>query len=628
MGITESTAQLGVSDTLSKPPNPLKAWVDKNLVVLLGGAATVSLALFGVSAWNTRNAYQNFNSVIVKQFELQSLSDQIVHLDEVLTMSARMAASTGNSKWEKRYNDNVQPLDQAIKEVIELAPNYKADIATTDQANQKLIALESQSFDLVREQKQQQALQVLLSAEYDTNKAIYKEGIDGVVNKIQAQVKQKRLEYGQNLLLALIFTGFSGPTLLISWGAVIWAVKSYIRERDTAQKGLLQSQNALLELNQDLEEKGQLLESAEQATRQENEVLQNDIAHLLDIVSAVEQGELTVQAEVNDRLTGLVCDTFNRLIEELAKVLIQVLSTAMQVTEKASVSEQIAQQVADGAEVQSSSVSQILQLSENIQTALGASSAQVQLALDSLSTLKQVVNSGTDAISQLRQGIEVLQSGSERIIQQMKTLGEFVGLADQFVAEQSEIAQQTQVLALNASLVAARAAGQQSSTALVGVAREFEGIAEQVSQLAVSSSEGLSVLEQRTRQIHTVVSSVDAEVQNLGSLVGGFREGVQESNALFEQVEVVTEKAMGAGNAITDANHQIVVATARTVKAMENIAGLAQTTASLAQNSLVQSEVMKNLSAQMLATIQFFQLPEAPSHEDALLMADVTKEAV
>ncbi|ACK70389.1 methyl-accepting chemotaxis sensory transducer [Gloeothece citriformis PCC 7424] len=621
MEITESTPTLAISkNNSSKPPTLLKAWIDKHLIGVMAGAASVSLIFFSGSIWNTWNAYQGFTKVITKQLELQHLSDEIIYLDEVLTMSARMAASTGNYKWEQRYNDHVSPLDQAIKEVIEIAPSYKEDIAKTDQANQTLIGIETQAFQLVREQKPQEALQLLLSPEYDANKQIYSQAIEKIVDNIQAEVEKNRTIYGHNLRLSLIFSGVSFPIFLISWGGVIWAVRSYIKERDTAQQELLKSQTSLLDLNKDLEEKGKLLYEAEQVTRIENETLQNDIAHLLDIVSAVEQGELTVQAEVNERLTGIVADTFNRLIEELAKVLIQVLSTAVQVTEKAQISEQIAQQVAQRANAQSDSVNQILDLSENVQISVNASSQEVQQALLSLSTLQEIVTQGTTAITQLREGIEILSSGNERIIQQMKTLGEFVGLADQFVAEQSEIAQQTQILALNASLVAARAAGQQSSSALLGVAREFEGIAEQVSQLAGATSEGLNVLEQRTQQIHRVVSSVDAEVQNLGNLVEGFREGVQQSRQLFETVETVTLQAMGAGSAVTQANNQIVEATQKTVTAMEDIAGLAQATADLAQNSLVQSEVMKNLSARLLQRIQFFQLPEVAEADNAPLL--------
>ena len=47
--------------------------------------------------------------------------DRIVHLDEVLTMAARMAAATGDMAWEERYRSAEPNLGAAIEEAIRLA---------------------------------------------------------------------------------------------------------------------------------------------------------------------------------------------------------------------------------------------------------------------------------------------------------------------------------------------------------------------------------------------------------------------------------------------------------------------------------------------------------------------------
>ncbi|HEX7518433.1 MAG TPA: hypothetical protein VF345_14230 [Chthoniobacterales bacterium] len=52
---------------------------------------------------------------------IEGLRGVIVHLDEVLTMSARMAATTGDSRWEERYRQFEPQLDAAIKETTEFA---------------------------------------------------------------------------------------------------------------------------------------------------------------------------------------------------------------------------------------------------------------------------------------------------------------------------------------------------------------------------------------------------------------------------------------------------------------------------------------------------------------------------
>src|SRR6266700_6813153 len=53
---------------------------------------------------------------------------------------------------------------------------------------------------------------------------------------------------------------------------------------------------------------------------------------LLQEVSAVGDGDLRVQAEVTPDTLGVLADSFNYMIEELAKVVGRVQATAMQVT--------------------------------------------------------------------------------------------------------------------------------------------------------------------------------------------------------------------------------------------------------------------------------------------------------
>ncbi|MGL5806701.1 MAG: GAF domain-containing protein, partial [Xenococcaceae cyanobacterium] len=73
----------------------------------------------------------------------------------------------------------------------------------------------------------------------------------------------------------------------------------------------------------------------------ENDRLQEEIIHLLDTVSEVEDGNFITRAKVSDRATGLVSDTFNRLLENLGQVLAQTLATARQVSSNAVELEQL-----------------------------------------------------------------------------------------------------------------------------------------------------------------------------------------------------------------------------------------------------------------------------------------------
>ncbi|PSB04071.1 methyl-accepting chemotaxis protein [Merismopedia glauca] len=352
-----------------------------------------------------------------------------------------------------------------------------------------------------------------------------------------------------------------------------------------------------------------LEEEQRRATETESVILQNDIEKLLNVVSAVEEGNLTIQAPVSDRLTGLISDTLNRLIEELAAVMAQVSSAAQNVSNNSQRLQGIAGTVAQNANQQADSVSEALSLSSQVEKSAQATVEELQHSNEILLSLIQKVKEGQKAINSLTQGTTVLQQGTDQIIQQMKTMGEFVGLAEQLVQDQNHIATQTQILALNASLVAARSAEQKDPRKFAAAAQEFEAIADQVSQLAQQTNEGLASLEQRTAQIQKVIASVDTEVQGLGSLVTGFTQGVEQSNLAFNSVQAVTTTIVETSDQVAQSSQEIIQRAQSTASAVKAIVDLAQKTADLTLDARQQSESMGQLSAQLLQRIEFFQLP-------------------
>jgi len=341
----------------------------------------------------------------------------------------------------------------------------------------------------------------------------------------------------------------------------------------------------------------------------ERELMEAEVGDLLDVVSSMEEGDLTIEAQVNDRATGLVADTLNRLREKLVEIISSVLGTAQQVAQGASDLEELARTVVLNTAEQAQSVAQGQALTAQVAVIAQRSSEQVSVANQSLQEVRNTVTSGQTAIDNLTESISVLQTGSAQIVQRMKTLGEFVGLAEQFVQDQGQIAQQTQVLALNATLVAASAVEQKDPKQFAGVARQFESIAVQVNDLATQTNQGLTVLQNRTSQIQTVVTAIDAEVQNLSGLVAGFTTGVQSSQSAFQSIQVATEEVVQIGQTITESSIEITEAAGSTASYISEIAQLADRTAELTRAARQQAEAMGNQAQQLLQGIQFFRLP-------------------
>src|SRR4030067_1795627 len=114
------------------------------VVLLLTVAIVLTVAALAWLSWTVYESYRFTHSEMERGFRIERLRGEIIHLDEVLTMSARMAGATGDLRWDERYHLFEPQLDTAIKEAIDLAPSAGRGegASRTDAANLKLVEME------------------------------------------------------------------------------------------------------------------------------------------------------------------------------------------------------------------------------------------------------------------------------------------------------------------------------------------------------------------------------------------------------------------------------------------------------------------------------------------------------
>ncbi|MHC4108431.1 MAG: hypothetical protein ACYSTY_10140, partial [Planctomycetota bacterium] len=110
---------------------------DRLPIGFLAIAGLMTCAVLGWMWWETYTSYRAVRKSTGENAEIERLRSDIVHLDEVLTMSARMAAQTGDETWFKRYQRFEPELDAHIKRAKAIAPEaYSGTRAEqTDAAN-------------------------------------------------------------------------------------------------------------------------------------------------------------------------------------------------------------------------------------------------------------------------------------------------------------------------------------------------------------------------------------------------------------------------------------------------------------------------------------------------------------
>jgi len=240
---------------------------------------------------------------------LLQLRGMIVHMDEVLTMSARMAAASGDLRWEERYRRFEPKLDAAIKEAVAIAPEVQSAeaAATTDAANIALVEMENRAFDLVRRGRADEARAVLFSDEYETQKQVYAKGMTDFGSGL-ATAAATTLEWGfRRALFHLVLAFVPIPFALVSWLAVLRATRKWRSALTESNRGLAGQAEELTRLNQALDRK--VAERTAELSNA-NEGLKREIADRKRAQEALAESEERYRSLTNDVLDSSAVGIF------------------------------------------------------------------------------------------------------------------------------------------------------------------------------------------------------------------------------------------------------------------------------------------------------------------------------
>jgi methyl-accepting chemotaxis protein len=367
------------------------------------------------------------------------------------------------------------------------------------------------------------------------------------------------------------------------------AVRAEVQSRD--ELGL-----AAAGLNSLLERLGQ--RSQDEAEREE---VQDAITRLLEEVSGVAQGDLTVEAEVTAKLTGALADSFNYMVAELREIIRNVQASTRQVTTSAARLQADARRAVETSEEQATEISRASGDVEAMARTLAdvAESAQVAdgVARDAVVN----VRSGSAAVRQTVEGMNRIRSHVQETARRIKRLGESSKEIGEIVKLIGGIADRTSILALNAAIQAA-SAGE--------AGRGFAVVAEEVQRLSDRSTEA-------TRQISALVATIQSEThETVVSMEESTREVVEGSRIAdlagqaLAEINTVAERIAAIVQSITEAAARQAERSAKMSTTMEGIAGMtAQTAESTRQSALAVSR-MAELANALRASVSTFRLPE------------------
>ncbi|AMN45795.1 chemotaxis protein [Steroidobacter denitrificans] len=341
-----------------------------------------------------------------------------------------------------------------------------------------------------------------------------------------------------------------------------------------------------------------------------NERNQEAILRLLDELSSLADGDLTVQATVTEDITGAIADSINYAIEALRELVTTITESAVSLDAAAKQTQASAGQLAKASVAQSK---QVTLASESV-AAMAASTEEVSGNAERSSDVARhsvdVAHKGGEAVRRTIDGMNAIRETIQETSKRIKRLGESSQEIGNIVELINDIAEQTNILALNASIQASMAGE---------AGRGFAVVADEVQRLAERSANA-------TRQIEVLVRTIQADTNEAVVSMERSTTDVVGGALLAENAGAALEEIEQVSNQIASLVQNISASAREQASAAQNISRnmgvLREISAQTAENSSATSSSvgkLAELSAQLRRSVAGFRLPDAVTGSTALL---------
>ncbi|MBV1774604.1 methyl-accepting chemotaxis protein [Burkholderiaceae bacterium DAT-1] len=331
----------------------------------------------------------------------------------------------------------------------------------------------------------------------------------------------------------------------------------------------------------------------------ENKRNQEAILRLLNEMSDLADGDLTVRASVTEDLTGAIADSMNYTIDELRTLIIGINRATEQVTSASQQAQNISSELLDAAQRQSQEIQTtnnvVQEIAQSINDVSASATESSRVARQSLDVAQKGTNAVQDSIKGMNEIREQIQETAKRI----KRLGESSQEIGEIVELISDITEQTNVLALNAAIQAA-SAGE--------AGRGFTVVAEEVQRLAERSGEA-------TKQIGAIVKTIQADTHDAVAAMEISTQGVVEGAKLSDAAGQALNEIGQVSNELANLIDTIERATQsqRTLAekvsgSMEDILRITEQTTAGTRQTAVQIGQLTGLAAELKGSVAGFKL--------------------
>jgi twitching motility protein PilJ len=342
-----------------------------------------------------------------------------------------------------------------------------------------------------------------------------------------------------------------------------------------------------------------LRQAAELQARQ-NERNQQAILRLLDELSSLADGDLTVQATVTEDITGAIADSINYAIEALRELVVTINDSAVKLDGATRQTQALSTHLAKASAAQSQ---QIGAASESI-AAMAATTAEVsgnaERSADVARHSVDIAHKGGDAVRRTIDGMNAIRENIQETSKRIKRLGESSQEIGNIVELINDIAEQTNILALNASIQASMAGE---------AGRGFAVVADEVQRLAERAANATKQIEVLVRTIQADTNEAVVSMERTTTDVVGGALLAENAGAALEEIEQVSNQIASLVQNISASSRQQAGVSQSISRNMQVLREISSQTAESTTATSASIGKLAELAAQLRKSVTGFRLP-------------------
>ena len=348
-----------------------------------------------------------------------------------------------------------------------------------------------------------------------------------------------------------------------------------------------------------------------------NQRNQEAILRLLSEIADLADGDLSVNATVTEDFTGAIADAINYSIEAMRELVIQINKTALQVATAAQGTRSVANQLTQASERQAQQIAKAGQAIIGMANSVKKVSANAVESADVAKKSVEIASRGAKAVQDTIAGMDTIREQIQETSKRIKRLGESSQEIGEIVGLIDDIADQTNILALNAAIQAAMAGE---------AGRGFAVVADEVQRLAERSGNATKQIDALVKTIQSDTNeAVSSMEQSTAGVVAGAKIAERAGEALTE-IEKVSVQLAGQIENISQTSRTQAAVASNISGTMTIIQEITMQTSQGTNETAAAIERLAKLANDLKTSVTGFKLPDDVQQEITALSNALTEK--